>query len=254
MGTVWIVQHLDAEPPARIADGLQRLGWTLKTLRPDREPLPSRPAPECAALVVMGGPMAVYDADRHPWIAPELTLLRAAMERGLPILGVCLGAQLLAAAAGAAVYPGGRPKEIGWGQVTLTPAGLADPLTRHLSPGGSGPDAATCTVFQWHGDTFDLPPGAALLAGSAPYPHQAFRLGGNVYGIQFHCEVTEPIVRDWVTRWGDDVADAGLGPEPILADCARHLPGLNRRGDALIAAFGGLPARAEPRPVPVTPA
>jgi len=235
MAPVWVFQHLAAEPPGGIGTGLTRLGHTLRIVRCDAEPLPPPDIP-AAALVVMGGPMAVYEAARYPWMTAELDWIRAALVRGLPVLGVCLGAQLLAAAAGADVHPGRAGPELGWGPVRLTAAGAADPLASALA-GEAGGEAQ---VFHWHGDTFALPPGATLLAGSARYPHQAFRLGDNAYGFQFHFEVTAEIIADWLALWGEAVATAGLSPEALAAESARHLPGLARRGAALVAAFARL--------------
>lgn len=131
-------------------------------------------------LVVMGGPMGADDDELHPFLARERELLARVVERGTPVLGVCLGAQLLASALGGRVYRGHGP-EIGAGSVKLTAAAEADPLLGTV-PGAELP------VFHWHGDTFDLPDGATLLASSAAYPHQAFR-HANAWGFQFHVEL-----------------------------------------------------------------
>jgi GMP synthase (glutamine-hydrolysing) len=139
-----------------------------------------------AGLIFMGGPMSANDP--LPYLEQEIAILRGALERGQPVLGICLGSQLLARAAGARVYPNPR-KEIGWFEVALTTAGLADPVLA-----GFGPRR---TVFHWHGETFDLPPGAEWLAQSDACRHQAFRLGRNAYGLQFHLEVTPPMIEDW---------------------------------------------------------
>jgi len=241
MSAVWVFQHLDAEPPGLIGTVLERLGHELRVFRSDRGELPRRLEPECAGLVVMGGPMAVYETGRWPWIGAEIARLREAVDAGLPVLGMCLGAQLLAAAAGARVYPGGQGKEIGWAEVTLSDTGRADPLCAALLE----PGQAAASVFQWHGDTFDLPPGAEALASSARYPQQAFRVGRAAYGFQFHFEVTEPVIRDWVARWPADVLGAGLDPAAILAELPGRLPGLLRRGEAAVAAFAALLARPQ---------
>lgn len=237
MSTVWVVQHLEAEPPALIETTLRRQGHTLRTFRAEQGELPERLAPECAGLVVMGGPMAVYEPERNPWMPRERQLIAAALEADLPALGMCLGAQFLAQAAGARVYPGGRPKEIGWDTVSLTPAGQADAVCGRLAD-SSG--AAAATVFQWHGDTFDLPPGATHLASSPLYPHQAFRVGRAAFGFQFHFEVTDAVIRDWVRRWEPEVRQQGLDPQAILAAIPRRLADLQRRGESAIQAWGAL--------------
>jgi GMP synthase-like glutamine amidotransferase len=131
-------------------------------------------------LVVLGGFMGVHDEEEHPWLAAERELLADALNHGLPVLGVCLGAQQLAAALGAEVRRGPEP-EIGLGDVELTAEGLADPV---LGPLGARPP-----VLHWHEDAFDVPPGASRLASSEAYPNQAFRAGELVYGLQFHLEL-----------------------------------------------------------------
>jgi len=174
----WVaIQHVPYETPGLIAAEAARHGIDLSVCRTYRgDPLPTLDTlvgidghGELGGLVVMGGPMGVGEVSEHPYLAGELELLAAAVAAGLPVLGVCLGAQLLAAALGARVYRGERP-EIGSGSVSLTAEGRADPVL-----GAAG--LAELPVVHWHEDTFDLPPGAVLLAGSALYPHQAFRVG-----------------------------------------------------------------------------
>jgi GMP synthase-like glutamine amidotransferase len=138
------------------------------------------------------------------------------------VLGVCLGAQMLAHVLGARVYPGGN-KEIGWYEVGITDEGMKDPLLSGLSVDGK----TVAQVFQWHGDTFDLPRGAVRLASSELFPNQAFRYGKAVYALQFHIEVTPKIVRDWLTHEkGVDVASVNAESERIFA------PYLNRANNA----------------------
>ena len=144
-------------------------------------------------LVVMGGPMAVYEMHVHPYLKKEATLIEQAIKADKHVLGVCLGAQMLAHALGAKVYPGGH-KEIGWYEVSLTDEGMKDPAMAGLSVG----NRPVAQVFQWHGDTFDLPAGAVRLASSELYPNQAFRYSDRVYALQFHIEVTPAIVRGWL--------------------------------------------------------
>ena len=143
------------------------------------------------ALVVLGGLMSVNDP--LPWLRQEERYLMRAISSDVPVLGVCLGAQLLARCLGARVYAMER-KEIGWHPVHLTEAGRDDPLFRGLP--------AEETVFQWHGDAFDLPHGSEKLASSDLCPNQAFRHGSNLYGIQFHPEVTPEIIAAWYREDG----------------------------------------------------
>jgi GMP synthase-like glutamine amidotransferase len=139
-------------------------------------------------LVVMGGPMGAYETDKYPFLAEECRLLGELAGRNRPVLGICLGSQLLAKALGADVFPGHGP-EIGFGFVELVSAGKQDPL--FATVGGSIP------VFHWHGDTFDLPEGAVLLASSREYAQQAFRFGSCAYGLQFHIEPDSGTWLDW---------------------------------------------------------
>ena len=167
------------EHPAAIATALAERGVALRVVRLDLdEPLPD--VDEVAGLVVMGGPMGAFDDAAHSFLAGERALLGACVERAVPVLGVCLGAQLLAGALGAAVRRGPH-SEVGAGTVRLSPEAAADPVL------GGAPDPLP--VLHWHHDTFDLPAGAVLLASSDRYPHQAFRVGRRAYGLQFHVEL-----------------------------------------------------------------
>ncbi len=151
--------------------------------------------------------MGAYESERHPFLASEIELIKRQLERGQPILGVCLGAQLLAAAAGGKVYPGARGKEIGWAPVELTEAGMADPLWKGFP--------RSFNTFHWHGDTFDLPPGAKLLAQSAHYA-QAFRLGANAYGVQFHPEVVPQQLAAWIRAYRLELERERLSSNDVL--------------------------------------
>jgi len=182
-----VLQHVACEPPAAYEDVLNERGIALdrvvldeNTMLPDWRPY--------LGVIVMGGPMGANDVEQYPWLRAETQLIAAAVAAGKPYWGVCLGAQLLAAALGAAVYPGARP-EVGMGEVSLTHAAATDPVFATL--------VDPIPVFQWHGDTFDLPAGAQLLASSANYPHQAFRYKG-AYGIQFHVEVSADLAAQWL--------------------------------------------------------
>lgn len=163
-------------------------------------------------LVILGGPMNVDETDRYPFLSGEVALLQSALRRELPTLGICLGAQLLAKAAGARVVRGPAP-EIGWFPVRLTEAGRQDPLFQGIPE--------EFMTFHWHGDTYDLPPKAVHLASSAQYPQQAFRIGEQAYALQFHVEVTPEIVQ----RWAHDVSSTmpgSIDPAPMLQGLAQH--------------------------------
>jgi GMP synthase (glutamine-hydrolysing) len=185
----WVLlQHVPYEGPGALAPAIRETGADLQLVRLDEGDVV--PSPDdigaIAGLVVMGGPMGVHDD--LPWLAPERALLRAAVEAGRPVLGVCLGAQQLAAALGAEVVAGPEP-ECGMGEVHLTPVALSDAVF------GAAPTPLPCV--HWHGDTFALPDGAVRLAGNEAYENQAFRVGARAYGLQFHVEVTGSLVAHW---------------------------------------------------------
>jgi len=199
------LRHVECEPPAAYLPALTEHADVV-TVRAWRDPLPEHH--RFAAIIAMGGPMGVNDRAALPWLADEIGYLREATAAGVPVWGVCLGAQLLAAALGAAVYSGPVP-EVGIAEVELTAAGADDPVWGDVICGGTvcggtdcggtlrGDAAPRLVTMQWHGDTFDVPPGAELLASSALYPNQLFRHGGS-YGIQFHVEADAALARQWL--------------------------------------------------------
>ncbi len=158
--------------------------------------------------------MGVHDQDRYPFLADEMKLIAQAVAQGLPTLGVCLGGQLLASALGATVRQAAQ-KEIGWHRVTLASDAAEDALWHGL-PG-------VFTGFHWHGDFFELPPGAVPLASSALTPCQAFRFGDATYGFQFHLEVTEAIIRDWTAGFAGELTESALTAAPLLDGIPEHL-------------------------------
>ncbi|WP_321933388.1 glutamine amidotransferase [Paraburkholderia sp. J8-2] len=164
-------------------------------------------------LVILGGPIGAYEEDRYPWLGNLKAVLAKRIARDLPTLGICLGAQLIAASAGAKVYPGGK-RELGWGTISITQEGMNSPL-KYLRE-------AACHVLHWHGDTFDLPEGARLLASSHVYPHQAFSIGPNVLGVQFHPEVKAHGFDRWLIGHAVEI---GMTPEQNVADLRRGTAG-----------------------------
>jgi GMP synthase (glutamine-hydrolysing) len=183
------IMHIDSEGPGRFGEYFSARGEELRALRLyDGDALPGNPA-DIDLVLSLGGPMNAYEDEAYPFLAEETEFLRRAMQAGTTVIGVCLGAQLIARAAGASVYSA-PVKEVGWMSVSLTQKGAADPLFAGLP--------STLPVLQWHEDTFDIPPGGDHLAVSPGCPHQAFRVA-NAWGLQFHLEATP----DMITRWFD---------------------------------------------------
>lgn len=169
---------------------------------------------EADLVIVMGGPMGVYEADENPHLHDEVQFIQQRIALDKPTLGVCLGSQIIARALGARVYKGRQGKEIGFHPVSVNEAGMRTPL-KYL-------DASETTVAHWHGDTFDLPEGATLLASSNRYAHQAFSYGNNTLAIQFHPEVTEVKLERWYARLPADIAEVGTSVPELRAAAHRH--------------------------------
>ena len=205
-----MVQHIPREGPGLLAEIAREWGLAVEMCRAwAGEPLP-RDHPADQVLVVMGGPMGVADLENPdtPWLSPTLHLLRQRLELNRPILGVCLGAQLLALAAGGGAVPllVGEPpvplKEVGFGAISFTRSADQEPVLAGLSP--------SQVVLHWHGDRILLPPKATLLASSLHCPEQLFRVGRLAYGLQFHCEVGPMDLVRWIAE-DDAFVRAALG-------------------------------------------
>jgi len=185
---VLIIKHVEIEGPGLIEYYLNQKKILYQVINLEK----GVRFPELGGLrhvIILGGPMNVYEEDRYPFLRGEDLFIKESIQRGKSILGICLGAQLIAKALGAKVSKA-PVKEIGWYDVSLTEEGSRDVLFSSL-PG-------TFPVFQWHEDTFEVPRGAKLMATSSPVACQAFRYAENVYALQFHLEVTEEMIREWV--------------------------------------------------------
>jgi GMP synthase (glutamine-hydrolysing) len=205
-----VMQHEEHEGPGLLGPALEAAGFTLvKRFRTVK-----REDVDAELVVVLGGPMGVYEADRHPFLGEELALLteRLALER--PVLGLCLGAQLLAAAAGSEVFVGKNGLEVGVAPVRWTKEGLADPVIAGVRP--------RTPVAHWHQDTFKPVPGATLLASTDRYSQQAFRLGDS-YGFQFHLELTADELERWFTQGEEELVELY---EKDVAELRSQLPKL----------------------------
>ncbi len=243
MKRVMILRHVAEEALGNLEIVLRAAGLTLDVVDcfstgwPARREHGLRPG-ELAGLVVMGGTMNVDQTDRFPFLATEVEWLRAAVDAELPTLGICLGAQLLAKSQGSKVYAQSI-KEIGWYEIELLDAAADDPLLGRLP--------RRQTVFQWHGDSFELPAGAVHLARSAACRNQTFRVGPAAYGLQFHLEITSSMVAEWLVEPQMCAEVAGL-PYIDPDEIRRRTPDATARMAPLVErVFGGFAAMCRRR-------
>ena len=215
-GSILVLQQVPHEPAALIGNLLTEAGLELQPLLVGEEPIPRQPD-GYQGIVIMGGPASANDAT--PEIEDQLQLVRWSLEHGTPMLGICLGAQLMAKAAGGHILPSPL-RELGWYPLSPTPEGSNDPLFRHLS--------VNQPVFQWHGETFTLPPDATLLASCPQVPNQAFRLGRGQYGLQFHVEIDAALVDSWIEHGSDERRHLGsAGVARVRGDTTAHVAQAN---------------------------
>jgi GMP synthase (glutamine-hydrolysing) len=219
-GTSWLVlRHTQAEGLGLLANVLRELGIHHRYLEIGRGEALPRDIRSVGGLIVLGGPMGAYEGEKYPFLGPESALIERALTAGRPVVGICLGAQLIAQALGARVYPGEK-REVGWAPVTLTEDGMDDPVF--------GGGEQELTVFHMHGDTYELPPDAHNLASSPLYEQQAFRWGDLVYGLQFHLEFTEAIIGRLSTEPDSRafITGAGVDPQKLVAESPAHVRAL----------------------------
>jgi GMP synthase (glutamine-hydrolysing) len=231
MPKITCFQHIDCEGLGTLGDVLASKGVEVVISQPCKgESIPDSLG---SGLVILGGPMGAYEETVNPWMVNELTAIQKALDARLPILGICLGSQLLAKAAGSQVFRGAQP-EVGWAPVHLTEAGSSDPLFQGIPK--------TFTAFHWHGDTFTPPTGSTRLAWSELYRNQAFRLDKNAYGLQFHLEVTREMAKDWMQKYARELTHQGgvIQPERITDRLEENISSLRKISDGVFGQFVSL--------------
>jgi GMP synthase (glutamine-hydrolysing) len=215
MPRVFVLQHLAAEPLGTIGDALQDRGVEATYIRVfDGEPVPND-LNGAAGLVVMGGPMGVYEQHEYPFLKDEIRLIESALRTAKPVLGICLGSQLIASALGAEVKKA-RRKEIGWFPVSLTKPASEDRVFSDAPESFMG--------YHWHGDEFNVPAGAYSLARSAQTQCQAFGYGNSTYGFLFHLEATPGIIEAMTRGFSDELVEEKIDGDEIIDQTRRHLP------------------------------
>lgn len=229
---ILIIKHISIEGPGTIADFFNNSSWETKTIElGNGDRLPENLS-KIEAVIALGGPMNVYEEDRFPFLKEEDTFIKKVLEEGTPFLGICLGAQLLAKACGAKVDKAAE-EELGWYKVRLTREGLKDPLFLGVD--------SEIDVFQWHGDTFEIPDGGTLLATSHVCNNQAFRFGKSAYGLQFHIEVTNNMIKDWIKEYVESSdKQLELMAEQMLVDYMRIKDSFNKEANTIYLNFGGI--------------
>ena len=221
-----VLTHVPFEDLGSLQPELERRRFAIETVHVPAAAFPLPEAQNCDLLIVLGGPIGVYDAQDYPFLTAEIECIRQRLAARRPILGICLGAQLMAAALGARVYPGAAGSEIGW-----SPLQPADPQpSRPISaPSWFAPLLAhDVSVFHWHGDAFDLPAGARHLARAALYPNQAFALENYGLALQFHPEVTAVGLERWYVGHSCELRQKGLSIAQLRADANRHASALTQ--------------------------
>jgi GMP synthase (glutamine-hydrolysing) len=226
-----VLSHVPFEDLGSLQPELERRRFAIEFIHAPAASFPLSQAQHCDLLIVLGGPIGVSDTQDYPFLTPEIDCIRQRLTARRPILGICLGAQLMSAALGARVYPGTAGPEIGWSP--LQPAN-GQPASTQFAPSQSVPNwfapllAPDLSVFHWHGDTFDLPAGARLLAGTALYPNQAFALENYGLAFQFHPEVTAIGLERWYVGHTCELRQKAISIAQLRADANRHAAALTR--------------------------
>ena len=232
---VLVLRHVPHEHLGTLAEALIANNITYEYVNFYENYSPNITIEDLCGLIILGGPMNVYETDQYLFLEMEDKLIKEAVEKGVPILGICLGAQLIAKALGAKVIKN-KEKEIGWYPLKMTEEGSKDRLFNHFN--------SEETVFQWHGDTFEIPNGAVHLAESSMCTNQAFRYRNNVYGLQFHIEVTPEMILEWlnVPENQEEISPLKemINPELIITEIPKFIGRLNLLAGNVFQEFCGL--------------
>ncbi len=219
--TIYAIQHLSFEDLGSLEDLFYQLGFRVRYFEAGVDDL-TQAMQHTGLTIILGGPIGVYETEDYPFLQKEIDLLKVRLENNLPTLGICLGAQLIAHALGAKVYAG-AVKEIGWSPLTLSNQ------TNHLlAPLEDSP------VLHWHGDTFDLPKNAVLLASSALYPNQAFSIGSHILALQFHIEVATESLEKWLIGHTCELRNANIDIPALRLDNEKFAPTLENQASQII--------------------
>jgi GMP synthase-like glutamine amidotransferase len=230
---VLIVKHTEVEGPGLIEKRLIEGNVPYQIMNVEFNPRFPK-LDDFTHIFLLGGPMNVYEEDRYPFLKHEDLFIKEAIQRGKRILGICLGAQLISKALGAKVYKA-AVKEVGWYNIVTTEEGARDPLFSFFPK--------SFPAFQWHGDTFDLPSAGKLIATSSPVRNQAFRYGENAYGLQFHLEVLETMIQEWMKEYENEFGEgehARFSKHEIMQDTKRQWAEYSNQGEMFISRFLGL--------------
>ena len=222
--TVYAIQHLDFEDLGAWEDTFYQLGLRVRYFEAGVDDL-TQAFEHTGLTVILGGPIGVYETEDYPFLQQEIDLLKVRLQQNLPTLGICLGAQLIAHALGAKVYAG-HSKEIGWSKLSL--ASVENNPLKNLE---------NLEVLHWHGDTFNLPTEAELLASSAVYPNQAFRIGSNILALQFHAEVEAERLEKWLIGHTCELRQANIDIAALRADNQQYAAALEAVSVSILQEF-----------------